>query len=244
MSTKFHINKNGVPAPCRAKPGNCPYGGEDSHFKTQEEAQARANELNEAEFGLFSHDENSTFRSVADKDDKAYVVDRFKVLQKREDQKRRSTRGKQGNYMGRCRDAEEIPDYEVNNVETAHYRKDRTSKEKRLARTFGKGKIIGYYRVNHVVDTENGKDIYANQTVEIRDNGRIAIYDYNDGRKVTTFMAHQERVEVMMLHSGQIPDESFLKKVEDNFKKESRHQAAIKREKDAAIRARALAAAQ
>ena len=24
---KFHINKHGVPAPCKAKPGNCPLGG-------------------------------------------------------------------------------------------------------------------------------------------------------------------------------------------------------------------------
>ena len=36
---KFHINKHGVPAPCKATKGNCPYGGEDSHYKSQEEAQ-------------------------------------------------------------------------------------------------------------------------------------------------------------------------------------------------------------
>lgn len=40
--SKFHINKHGVPAPCRAKEGNCPLGGEESHFKSQEDAQAHA----------------------------------------------------------------------------------------------------------------------------------------------------------------------------------------------------------
>lgn len=36
--SKFHINKHGVPAPCKAQKGNCPYDGEDSHFNTVEEA--------------------------------------------------------------------------------------------------------------------------------------------------------------------------------------------------------------
>lgn len=44
--SKFHINKHGVPAPCRAKPGNCPLGGDESHFDTQEEAQIHADKVN------------------------------------------------------------------------------------------------------------------------------------------------------------------------------------------------------
>ena len=40
--SKFHINKHGGPAPCRAKEGNCPLGGEESHLKSQEDAQAHA----------------------------------------------------------------------------------------------------------------------------------------------------------------------------------------------------------
>jgi hypothetical protein len=37
---KYHINKHGVPAPCKATKGNCPLGGADSHFNSEEEAQA------------------------------------------------------------------------------------------------------------------------------------------------------------------------------------------------------------
>lgn len=37
--SKFHINKKGVPAPCRAKNGNCPLGGDAQHFPTKEAAE-------------------------------------------------------------------------------------------------------------------------------------------------------------------------------------------------------------
>lgn len=50
--SKFHINKHGVPAPCKAQKGNCPYGREDSHFNTVEEAQEYANKLHAKEFGV------------------------------------------------------------------------------------------------------------------------------------------------------------------------------------------------
>lgn len=49
---KFHINKHGVPAPCKAKTGNCPLGGEDSHFATQADAQAFVDKQNASTHGL------------------------------------------------------------------------------------------------------------------------------------------------------------------------------------------------
>ena len=50
--SKFHINKHGVPAPCKAKPGNCPLGGDETHFRSEEEAQAFVNNRMENEYGL------------------------------------------------------------------------------------------------------------------------------------------------------------------------------------------------
>lgn len=50
--SKFHINKHGVPAPCKAKSGNCPLGGEESHFESKEEAQVQADKQNGAEHGI------------------------------------------------------------------------------------------------------------------------------------------------------------------------------------------------
>ena len=49
---KFHINKHGVPAPCKATKGNCPYGGDDSHYKSQEEAQIAIDQVNEEKYGV------------------------------------------------------------------------------------------------------------------------------------------------------------------------------------------------
>jgi len=50
--SKFHINKNGVPAPCRATKGNCPLGGEGQHFESKQEAQEYADKKNEENYGL------------------------------------------------------------------------------------------------------------------------------------------------------------------------------------------------
>lgn len=53
--SKFHINKNGVPAPCKAQNGKCPLGGEtgsENHYDSQEEAQKAADEINERQHGL------------------------------------------------------------------------------------------------------------------------------------------------------------------------------------------------
>lgn len=52
MMTKFHINKKGVPSPCKAEIGNCPYGGEESHYNSEQEAQTKADEIAREEFGL------------------------------------------------------------------------------------------------------------------------------------------------------------------------------------------------
>lgn len=36
--TKIHIGKNGKPSQCRATKGNCPFGGEESHYDSVEQA--------------------------------------------------------------------------------------------------------------------------------------------------------------------------------------------------------------
>lgn len=53
--TKFHINKHGAPAPCKAQKGKCPLGGDsgkENHFDNKEEAQNYADKINEAEYNL------------------------------------------------------------------------------------------------------------------------------------------------------------------------------------------------
>ena len=65
--TKFHINKHGVPAPCRAKKGNCPLGGADgqeNHFDTVEEAQEAADRIMEESYGLLNNLNSNNKRST------------------------------------------------------------------------------------------------------------------------------------------------------------------------------------
>lgn len=50
--SKFHINKKGVPAPCRATSKPCPLGGSDVHFNSEQEAQAYVDKQNKEQFQL------------------------------------------------------------------------------------------------------------------------------------------------------------------------------------------------
>lgn len=52
---KYHINSKGVPSICRAKSGNCPFGGDDQHFSNANEAESFANKLNEDKYGIFKN---------------------------------------------------------------------------------------------------------------------------------------------------------------------------------------------
>lgn len=52
MSKKFHINGKGVPAKCYAKNDNCPFGGTNSHYDNEEDAQIAIDNKNQKEFGI------------------------------------------------------------------------------------------------------------------------------------------------------------------------------------------------
>lgn len=48
---RWHNGRNG-PGVCRAKQGNCPFGGDESHFDSKVEAEKIYNQNNEQEFGI------------------------------------------------------------------------------------------------------------------------------------------------------------------------------------------------
>lgn len=68
---KFHINKHGIPAPCKAKPGNCPLGGDDTHFDTKDEAQIAINSINKEKHGILPGMDKISEKSDGDKANKA-----------------------------------------------------------------------------------------------------------------------------------------------------------------------------
>lgn len=49
---RYHINKHGVPAPCKAEDGKCPLGGTTSHFTSKQDAQIFIDSKNKSSHGL------------------------------------------------------------------------------------------------------------------------------------------------------------------------------------------------
>lgn len=78
---KYHIDKNGKPAICKATKQSCPLGGDDVHFDSAEEAQAFADKMNAVQHGMLAyneHKEDSPSRKIEDYNLKA--GDRLELL--------------------------------------------------------------------------------------------------------------------------------------------------------------------
>lgn len=75
--TKWHINKHGVPAPCKAKDGKCPLGGNEQHFDNVEKAQEYANREMESQFGLLPNSEEERKKNIENNKNLSNVISRI-----------------------------------------------------------------------------------------------------------------------------------------------------------------------
>lgn len=78
MGNKYHINSKGMPAVCRAKKGNCPFGGEsgeENHYNSIVEAQRAADKLNEESYGFLPGLKKAFSKFSSRKDAKRYKLD-------------------------------------------------------------------------------------------------------------------------------------------------------------------------
>lgn len=82
MNNRWHINKHGTPAPCKAKEGNCPLGGNESHFSTKEEAQSFSDKQMESEFGLLPDHDKEKKEKVKSRKKLAEVIGRMSKNEK------------------------------------------------------------------------------------------------------------------------------------------------------------------
>lgn len=226
--SRYHINKHGVPAICRAKPGNCPLGSNDEHFGSKEEAQNFADKKNEKTHGLLPglYDnpkatievEKKTkctvklpFRRAKTKKDLEYIENHKEFLKNEYEDL---------TYIERCRTSKRLNSYKTVNKGTFHFSAHRQRRTEGLLKEFGEGNLIGYYEVDHLLDNAKTKKLgYKKQIVELRDNGIIKVYDKKDGRTVTTFIPHRARIEAMMILAGEIPSKPFLAKIIENKKR-------------------------
>lgn len=210
---KYHINKRGIPAICKAKPGNCPLGGNDSHFKTLEEAQNFIDKKNERRHGLLPKIKNykPPYKFATTKKELEYIEKQKEFLKNESEDM---------TYIERCRSCKKLKHYIPVNQDTFHFSKHRQRRTQGLLEEFGEGNLIGYYKVDHLLENVKQKNArYRKQIVELRDNGIIRVYDVNTGRTITTFIPHRARIETMMILSNEIPDEDFLKKITANKRK-------------------------
>lgn len=213
MVTKFHISKNGMPALCKAKDGNCPLK-QKIHYKTKEEAQLAADKINEEQYGIIPKDENITFKRKPKKEKQ--FIKAFKMEHKEHIDKRLEEMSQDGNesYYSRCKSVVKDHQFKPSNHEVIHFKKDRIKRSEQIEKNFGRGDLIGFYKVNHKMG--NKSEEYREQMIEVRDNGSLTIYDIKTGNKITTFVAMSKRIELMMLKAGEIPNESLLKKIDEN----------------------------
>lgn len=78
---KYHINPyTGVPNACYAKPGNCPYGDDEDHFGSYEEAAATADAIMEEQYPIFNSDDIDTNFPINDDSDLNLYNDYEKTL--------------------------------------------------------------------------------------------------------------------------------------------------------------------
>lgn len=204
MGKKYHINGKGIPAICKAAKGKCPFGGSDSHYKKIEDAQVIADMQNELNHGLIVS-EYTIAKEAKTENDLKYVNLRMDAFRQSEVIDNRK------HYYSRSKSSEKLKDYVPNDNETIHWQKERKARDDIIIEQFGKGEVIGHYKVNHEI-----KGKFQEQIIEIYDTGQIKLYDVNDGSIVTTFIPTKQRMEIMMLRAGDIPNNQWLNKVQKN----------------------------
>lgn len=212
MSVKYHINSKGLPAICRAQKGKCPFGGSESHYPTLEEAQSAADEKNKEKFGIFNNVpglKKSLFRVAETEGDKAYVKHRIEKLTE-ESKKARAKTGRlqDGNYMEKCRKSKLIETIRSGEM-TDHLEVDRADRISRISELFGEGEVVASFEVDHFIKRINGFR-FTVQSLTVRDNGRISMYDRKNKKEITTFQASGPRIEAIFLRAGLIPDRDML----------------------------------
>lgn len=167
--SKFHINKHGVPAPCRAKSGNCPLGGDDQHFKTEQEAQDFADNQGEQKHGLLPG---------MNKDAEKYVEkggkNKHGLLTKDGKERRRAkaefrfTKAALDKYKGKFVEVDYDDSSFSGEVIDTHFDSEEDS-GLIIQNSNGEFKHIKNYRMHDVLVTANDKDGYEHQVKQLND---------------------------------------------------------------------------
>lgn len=212
MTVKYHINSKGVPAICRAQKGKCPFGGSESHFATLEEAQSAADNKNKEDFGILNNvpkEKKELFRVAESEEDKEYIKNRIdKMVEDSKEVRSKTKKFEDGHYIEKCRKSKLIDIIETGEM-TEHLEIDRADRMSRINEHFGEGEIVASFEVDHYIKRINGFR-FTVQTLTIRDNGRMSMYNKGSNKEITTFHASGSRIEAIFLRAGLIPDQDMI----------------------------------
>jgi len=209
---KYHVNNNGEVGICRAKKGNCPYGGgngTENHFDTKEEAQIHSQKMLEAKNPLLPNFDSAIplkekFGSKIDCKSNFYF--HYKDYRLKKLAKNRI------GYIHRCKYSKRLDNFEITK-KSDHVNNKRKRRVEFIEKELDDGEFMGYYEVYHYVAA---KGYYEVQIMEMFDNGRINIYGEN-GTNITTIVGQRTRIETVMLMADDIPTQSMLDKVDKNY---------------------------
>lgn len=88
MTQLFHINSKGLAGPCKATKGNCPFGGAERHYPSEEAAQAAAYREHIGEFGMLSNVNTPTSTEQNEKDARNSELRQLETTKERTDRAR------------------------------------------------------------------------------------------------------------------------------------------------------------
>lgn len=204
QTTRYHINKNGVPAACQAKKQLCPLGGEDKHFSTKEEAQAYADKINESKFGMFSTDNSKQKQSKLDT--KRQPLNKRPRYEKRKrlnvtQAEIRATKDP-NSYFNKIRSISFYNEPIRKTEATYHSDVERRERVEKLDELIGPGKPVDCFAIN------DGRR--RPQVQEIYDNGKIVVYDIKTHRRITTFAAKKDRLASIYERAGVEPPHEVI----------------------------------
>lgn len=205
QTTRYHINKNGVPAACQAKKQLCPLGGEDKHFSTKEEAQAYADKLNESRFGMFGSTKPKQKQCKLDPKkqplNKKPHYEKRKRLAMSQEEIRASKDSK--SYFHKIRSISFYNEPIRKSESTYHFEVERGDRIQKITELIGEGTPIDCFKLN------DGRR--RPQIQEIYDNGKIVVYDIKTHKRITTFVAKKDRMASIYERAGVEPPSELIK---------------------------------
>lgn len=219
MEKAYHINKEGVPGPCNAVKGKCPFG---EHYSTYNEAENAANRAHSKKHGVlntvekpwnteFAEEYNARVAELTDENRSLQFLGgdsrfKYKTIKDITDIE------VPGPHL--CRRLEEDEDCEPTGY-THHSGKERQLRRAMIDEFVGeRGEIVDSILL-YRNDKRPGK--FPQMVIHnIYENGEVEALDYLDRRVVTSFMLNQGGLANMYASINEEPPAELLKRVKLN----------------------------